>query len=92
MKKRITYLSAHRNAWVAAALIAIGSLLFVVPFFVIFSVIVPSDAKAAPPLLMLIFAPFFYFLASYICVYIGCVLYNWLAKRYGGFEYETDPV
>ena len=94
MKIRISRLSIHQNAKVFAVLMALGSLVFVLPMFVGLFFAPPGvDARGNPvdsfsPAFALIF-PIFYLVFGYITVAIACALYNLISKYLGGFEYEV---
>ena len=95
MKKQITRLSPHQNAKVFGILMAISSLIFVVPMSLMFS-FMPSGIDAhgnpfTPPsaALFLIF-PIAYLVLGYLMTAIGCVFYNFMFKFIGGIEYESS--
>lgn len=94
MKIQISRFSPHQNAKVASVLMAIGSLLFVVPMFIAFS-FMPSGVDArgnpvAPPSpFFTLFFPVLYLVMGYIMVALGCWLYNIVARYLGGIEYEV---
>ena len=95
MKTQIKRLSPHQNAKVFALLMALSSLIFVVPMFFAFSFIPPGmdvhgSHMGPPPAAMLLVFPVMYFVAGYIMVAIGCMFYNFMYKFVGGFEFETD--
>lgn len=94
MKKQIKRLSPHQNAKVFSILMAVAVIPFLIPMFlmVIFGP-QPVDAQGNPidgfPRFIFILFPLFYLVFGYISVAIGCAIYNFLAKRIGGFEFET---
>lgn len=88
MKQQVVRLSPHQNGKVFAVLMAIGSLVFLVPLFLMFSVIAPSQAR--PPLLMLFMMPLMYLVLGYVMVAIGCALYNFMFRHIGGIEFESE--
>ncbi|MCZ8253667.1 MAG: hypothetical protein O9318_14455 [Hylemonella sp.] len=90
MKTRIESLSIHQNAKIFAILIALSSLVFVLPFMVFFSLSAPEEA--APPLYMAIVFPVFYLVFGYLMTAIGCWVYNWIARHTGGLEFESRNV
>ena len=47
MKRQIVRFSPHQNAKVVAILMALGSLVFLIPMFVVFSFTVPPVGKLA---------------------------------------------
>jgi protein-S-isoprenylcysteine O-methyltransferase Ste14 len=86
MKVQIEKFSVHQNAKVFAVLMALSSLVMVIPFMLIVSMSAPEGAF---PLFMLFVFPLMYLVFGYVMVAIGCWLYNWIAKRMGGLEYES---
>jgi hypothetical protein len=90
MKTRIQKFSPHQNAKVFAVLMAVSSLIFLVPFALFANAIVP-DGQALP-MSTLLLVPVVYLVFGYISVVIGCCLYNLLVKLTGGIEFETQNV
>lgn len=90
MKTRIQSLSIHQNAKVFAILIGLSSLVFVLPFMLFFSLSAPEGV--APSLFMMLVLPLFYLVFGYLMTAVGCWLYNWIAKRTGGLEFEAHSV
>ena len=93
MKIQISRLSPHQNAKVFAVLMAIASLLFVVPMFFAFQFMpMGVDARGnpvePPSALFALLFPFMYLVMGYVMVIAGCWLYNVMFKLLGGFEYE----
>lgn len=86
MKVQVEKFSVHQNAKVFAVLMALSSLVMVIPFMLIVSMGAPEGAF---PLFMLIVFPLMYLVFGYVMIAIGCWLYNWIAKRMGGLEYES---
>ena len=94
MKIQIARFSPHQNAKVFAVLMAIGSLVFVVPMFVAFQFIPPGvDAQGnpvnPPSTAFVLLFPFIYLVMGYLMVVAGGWLYNIMVRFLGGFEYET---
>ena len=87
MKQQVTALSPHQNGKVLAVLMAVGSLVFLIPFFLLFAAFGPPEAR--PPVFMLLIMPVMYLIFGYIMVAIGCLIYNFLAKYVGGIEFES---
>ena len=87
MKQQVARLSPHQNGKVFAVLMALGSLVFLVPFSAIFW-FAPADQNAPPAWLFLLF-PIIYLIMGYISVSIGCWLYNTMFKYIGGIEFEA---
>jgi hypothetical protein len=90
MKQQIARFSPHQNGKVFAVLMAVGALVFVVPFMLIAFLSAPAEAK--PPMLFFLAMPIIYLVMGYISVAIGCAIYNALFKHIGGIEFESRGV
>jgi Zn-dependent protease with chaperone function len=90
MKTRIEKFSIHQNAKVFALLMAVSSLLFVVPFMLIAALAAPKDAGF--PLVMVVGFPVFYLVFGYLMIAVACWVYNTLVRYTGGIEFETRDV
>jgi hypothetical protein len=88
MKQQIARFSPHQNGKVFAVLTALTSLIFLVPFVLLFSAFAPPT-PGAPPMVMMLLLPVFYLIFGYISVVIGCALYNLTYKLVGGIEFES---
>ena len=88
MKQQVSRLSPHQNGKVFGVLMAISSLVVVVPFFLIFSATMPAGA-GGPPALMILIMPVMYLVVGYLSVAIGCAVYNFMFKYIGGIEFEA---
>ncbi len=88
MKQRIQRLSPHQNGKVAGVMMALVSLVILVPFMLIFRGFMPHGE--GPPLLMVVFLPLLYLVFGYIGTAIGCWIYNLVAGWVGGIEYESQ--
>ena len=88
MKQQVVRFSPHQNGKVFAVLSAVGSLVFLVPMFLLFSIIAPSQAR--PPFVMLLTMPLIYLVLGYVMVAIGCALYNVMFRYVGGIEFEFE--
>jgi len=94
VKNQITRLSPHQNGKVVAVLMALSSLIFVVPMAIAFSFI-PAGIDAHgnpiphPPIAMFLVFPVMYLVMGYIMVAVGCLFYNFMFKYIGGIEYES---
>ena len=94
MKVQIARFTPHQNAKIFAILMAVSSLLFVMPIFIAFSFIPPGvdvhgNPMQPPPAFLAFVFPFVYLVVGYIMVAVGCWLYNLVAKYVGGIEYEV---
>jgi hypothetical protein len=90
MKTRVEKFSVHQNAKVFAVLMALLSLVFVVPFTLVMSFAGPKDAGF--PLFMVVVFPVLYLVMGYVTVAVGCWLYNVMVKYTGGLEFEFRDV
>ncbi len=94
MKKQIRRLSPHRNGKVFGILMAVGSLVFVLPFFAIAMTFGPGvDQHGNPvtfPKFMIILFPVLYLVIGYLMTAIGCAIYNLFFKFIGGFEFKVQ--
>lgn len=89
MKQQVARLSAHQNGKVFAVLAAVGSLVFLVPFFLVFAASAPAHAR--PPLFMFLAMPLLYLVFGYVMVAASCAIYNAMFKYIGGIEFESQP-
>jgi hypothetical protein len=89
MKQQVSRLSPHQNGKVFGVLMALGSLVFVVPFMLVMTAFTPAGGEGSPPLLMFLVMPVIYLVFGYLSVAIGCALYNFMFKYLGGIEYES---
>lgn len=89
MKQQVSRFSPHQNGKVFGVLMALGSLVFVLPFMLVMMAFTPSGGEGAPPMLMFLFMPVIYLVFGYLSVVIGCALYNFMFKYLGGIEYEA---
>jgi hypothetical protein len=88
MKTQIKRFSPHQNAKVFAVLMALGSLVFLVPFMLLVYSSAPKGSNTIP-LFMFVFFPIFYLVFGYLMVAVGCWLYNVMFEHIGGIEYEA---
>ncbi len=86
MVKQIERFSPHQNAKVMAILMAIGSLVFLLPFMLFASMAAPRGAGFSMSMMLLL--PVFYLVIGYLGVAAGCWLYNTMFRYIGGIEYE----
>jgi hypothetical protein len=93
MKKQISRLSPHQNGKVFGVLMAITSLVFVVPmsiamFFAAPAVDQHGNPVNFPKFIFLIF-PILYLVVGYVGTAIWSAIYNLLFKYIGGFEFNV---
>lgn len=87
MKQQVARFSPHQNGKVFAVLMAVSSLVFIVPFGLFAMVSAPEGARG--PMSMFLVMPFIYLVFGYISVAIGCAVYNFMFKYIGGIEFES---
>ncbi|WP_373034114.1 hypothetical protein [Sulfurovum sp.] len=94
MKTQIKRLSPHQNGKVFGILMAVASLIFILPMFLAMSFSMPHvDQQGNPvdfPRFIFLIMPFFYLIFGYISVVVGCFIYNLLVKYVGGIEFELE--
>ena len=88
MIKQIERFSPHQNAKVIAILMALASLVFMLPFLLFASVVAPRGIGM--PLSMMVLFPVIYLVLGYLGV-ASCWIYNAMFKHIGGIEYEEGP-
>ena len=91
MKTQITHVSVHQTSRVVGLMYFFLMLLFV-PVGIAFIAFVPHDPQQPQQRLMgvfFLFAPVLYAVIGYLGFALASLLYNALAKRVGGFEFET---
>lgn len=93
MKKQIKRMSPHQNGKVAGILMAVGSLVFVVPMLTIMMYAAPDvDQHGNPvtfPKFLFILFPILYLVIGYLMTVIGSAIYNFFFRYIGGFEFEV---
>ena len=96
MKKQISRLSPHQNGKIAGILMAVISLVFVVPMALAMFFAAPAvDQYGNPitfPKFLVILFPVLYLVVGYLFMVIWSVVYNFLFKYIGGFEFEVNDV
>jgi len=90
MKHQIAVLSPHQNGKVLGVLMAVASLVFVVPFMLFAALAMPPGP--APSAFLIVLGPVLYLVMSYITVFAVCIVYNYLYRWIGGLEFEARNV
>ena len=88
MKIQILRFSLHQNAKVMALMMAICSLIMLIPMTLIIWFTAPPGLSL--PWGMYLLAPVFYLVFGYISVAVGSLIYNYLARKVGGVEYMAE--
>jgi hypothetical protein len=89
MKTQIQRFSPHQNAKVFAILMAVSSLVFVLPFMLISMMTAPEGVNAMPLFMVVVF-PVIYLIFGYLMVAVSCWFYNVMFKYVGGIEFERN--
>ena len=87
MIQQIERFSPHQNAKVFAVLMAISSLVFLIPFIGI--AVLTTPAHMRPPVWLFAMMPLFYLVIGYIMVIVGCWFYNIMFRFIGGIEFMS---
>ena len=95
MTKNITYFAPHKTALTAALVLAISSLLFIIPMVLTMSFMPSVDHNGDPiptffPTVMIIIMPIAYFIFGYIFTGFSAWVYNKVAKFTGGIKIELS--
>lgn len=94
MKKQIRRLSPHQNGKVSGILMAVSSLVFVVPMVMLAVFAAPDvDQHGNPvtfPKFIFLLFPIGYLVFGYLSALMASAIYNWLFKFIGGFEFEVE--
>ena len=90
MKVEVRRFSPHQNAKVFAVMMALLSLVAVVPMFLVYFFAPMPEGEGGPMAIMLLLFPFAYLVMGYIMVLLGCAFYNLVCKYTGGIEYEIN--
>lgn len=94
IRKQISNISGHQTSKVFALLYVLFTIPFVFIGLIGFFVGSPAEmanGQPAPhfPWLFFVFAPLIYGGMGYIFTRIGCLAYNFIAKRFGGIEFTV---
>lgn len=88
---QIRSFSIHQNAKVASILVAISVAVFMLPFtlltFVVMSYIPESEVPFMISKFFIFMLPVIYLVISYLAVLIAALIYNFISKFIGGFEF-----
>ncbi|MEE4251695.1 MAG: hypothetical protein V2I38_13985 [Alcanivoracaceae bacterium] len=96
MTKTIVKFSAHKTALTFACVMALSSIVFLVPMSLVFFNAPMHDANGnpvnpAPFGIMLVVMPILYLIMGYIMTIIGAWIYNFVSRFTGGIQFElTD--
>lgn len=90
MKQQIARLSPHQNGKVFGVLMALTSLIFLIPFVLLFGAFGPGGRGAGPSMFMFILMPFIYLIFGYLSVAVGCMIYNFMFRYIGGVEFDAE--
>ena len=92
MKRQIKRLSPHQNGKVFAILLAVSVLPIFTPMMIIMTFVMPdvdpNGNHVEFPKMMFALMPIFYLIFGYISTAIGCLIYNFIFRFIGGFEFE----
>ncbi len=89
MKSRIARVSVHQTSKTLALIYALIALIMM-PFGIAFSLIEPVDESL--PAILWLFFPFIYGALAYVAFALMIMIYNFIAKRWGGVEFQTESV
>jgi hypothetical protein len=99
MKKRLVNVNPLKLGITLGILYGVMSVIFVIPFFLIVSLIgvasARSGAQALPAMftgIFVIFLPIIYAVLGFVGGVIAAFLYNLVAKWTGGVEFTTEEV
>lgn len=94
MKKQIRRISPHQNAKVFAILMAVSSLLIVIPMFALMFFAAPPVDQHGNRMMFdryfFVAFPLLYLIIGYLTTLIGSIIYNYLFRFIGGFEFEVN--
>lgn len=94
--KTITRFAPHKTALTFACLMALGSLVFLIPMSLMMFAGAPMTDGAGNPVdsgfffSLLVVMPFLYLVFGYIMTWIGACLYNVIARYTGGIQFEIS--
>jgi len=93
--KTITKFSPHKTALTMACVMALSSLIFLIPMSLALLAAPMTDANgnsvdASLPFGFMVAMPFLYLIIGYIMTIIGAWLYNFVSKYTGGIQFEIE--
>ncbi|MES2307340.1 MAG: hypothetical protein V4507_00620 [Verrucomicrobiota bacterium] len=88
MKKQITRISPHQTSKIVAILYSAVTVIFIPIGIAVYL----AGGKQKSLGLFLILAPLIYGVISYLMFGFVCLVYNLVAKRFGGVEFEVKEV
>ncbi|MCC1496779.1 hypothetical protein [Alcanivorax sp. 1008] len=93
MTKSIVKVSAHKAALTFSCVMALSSIVFLVPMSLLFLNAPMHDANGnpvnpAPFWIMLVVMPIIYLIMGYIMTIIGAWIYNFVSRFTGGIQFE----
>ena len=93
--KTIKKFSPHNTALTFACVMALSSLLFIIPMSLIFLNTPMEDINGNPisaefPFGMMLLMPILYLIMGYIMTVVGVCIYNWVSKFTGGIQFELS--
>jgi hypothetical protein len=89
MKSRIARVSVHQTSKTLAFIYFLLALV-ILPFGLVVSLVSPVDQTV--PAIFWVFFPVVYACLAYVGFAIACGIYNFVAKRAGGIEFQTENV
>ena len=93
--KAITKFSAHKTALTFSLVMAVSSLIFLIPMSLVFLNAPMNDQNGNPvdatmPLGFILAMPFLYLVMGYIMTIVGAWIYNLVAKFTVGIQFELS--
>jgi hypothetical protein len=93
--RSIKRFAPHKTAATFACVMAISSLLFILPMCLVFLSVPMTDTNGNPvsaglPVGLLIVMPFIYLILGYVMTIIGAWIYNWVSGYTGGIQFELS--
>ena len=87
MKYQVSKISIRQSSKVLALLYGVFGLFFV-PFGILIALVDGGEALGMGLIMFYICAPIFYVVLAYVSSLIGFWVYNFIAQRVGGIEFE----